>query len=180
MYGLTKGQTSPTTPERFPSNTQPHGSYLRPLNPLSATLGVTNASFVAQTAEWIPQHLFETMKAAYHHKGFSFIRILQRCPVYTSDIYEAAVRSPDMIEMLIHDDGIHIPDLEQIYKNQVIHDPGNLGEARRLAEPDAKFRIGVFYRNEKLPRYQEVRRLPARTAEERVKLLNEELDRYAV
>jgi 2-oxoglutarate ferredoxin oxidoreductase subunit beta len=180
MYGLTKGQTSPTTPEQFPSNTQPHGSYLRPLNPLAATLGVTNASFVAQTAEWIPQHLFETLKAAYHHKGFSFIRILQRCPVYTSNIYEDAVRSPDMIELLIHDDGIHIPDLEQIYKNQVIHDPGNLGEARRLAEPNAKFRIGILYKNESLPRYQEIRRLPARTAEERVKLLNEELDRYAV
>ena len=72
MYGMTKGQTSPTTPEGFPSNTQPRGSYLNPLNPLLTTLGMTNASFVAQTADWIPAHLFETLKAAYHHKGFSF------------------------------------------------------------------------------------------------------------
>ena len=43
-------QTSPTTPQGYKSNTQPRGSYLPPLNPIEATLGVTNASFVAQTA----------------------------------------------------------------------------------------------------------------------------------
>ncbi len=180
MYGLTKGQTSPTTPAQFPSNTQPHGSYLEALNPLTATLGVTNASFVAQTAEWIPQHLFETLKAAYHHKGFSFVRILQRCPVFTGMIYDEAVKTPDLIETLIHDDGIHIPDLDQIYKNQAVHDPRNLNEARRLAELTDKFRIGIFYKNEEKPRYEDLRKLPVHTAEERVVLLNEELDRYAV
>jgi len=180
MYGLTKGQTSPTTPASFPSNTQPKGSFLQALNPLTATLGVTNASFVAQTAEWIPAHLFATLKAAYHHKGFAFVRILQRCPIYTSSIFEDAVRKPEAIELMIHDDGIHLPDLDQIYKNHIIHDPQNLNEARRLAEASDKVRLGVFYRNEGLPRYEDLRRLPAHTAEERVKLLGEELDRYAV
>ena len=180
MYGLTKGQTSPTTPVRFPSNTQPHGSYLRALNPLTATLGVTNASFVAQTAEWIPSHLYVTLKAAYHHKGFSFVRILQRCPVYTESIYDAAVKTPDLIELLIHDDGVWVKDLEKIYQHTLYHDPKDLNAARALAEPMDRVRIGVFYRNESLPRYEEVRRLPVHTAEERVKTLNEELDRYAV
>jgi len=180
MYGLTKGQTSPTTPVGFPSNTQPHGSYLRALNPLTTTLGVTNASFVAQTAEWIPSHLFATLKAAYHHKGFSFVRILQRCPVYTESIYEEAVRKPDVIELMIHDDGVWVPDLEKIYEHTLYHDPRDLNAARALAEPTDRVRIGVFYRNEELPTYEEVRKLPAHTAEERVKTLNEELDRYAV
>jgi 2-oxoglutarate ferredoxin oxidoreductase subunit beta len=180
MYGLTKGQTSPTTPAQYPSNTQPYGSYLAALNPLSATLGVTNASFVAQTAEWIPAHLYETLKAAYEHNGFAFVRILQRCPVYTASIYDEAVRKPDAIELLIHDDGIHVPDLDQIYKNHLVHDPSNLNEARRLSEASEKVRIGVFYRNENASRYEEIRRLPAHTAEERIALLNEEFDRYAV
>lgn len=180
MYGLTKGQTSPTTPLDFPSNTQPQGSYLRPLNPLTATLGVTNASFVAQTAEWIPSHLYATLKAAYHHKGFAFVRILQRCPVYTGSIYDEAVKSPDAVELLIHDDGIWIKDLEKIYQHTLYHDPRDLNAARALAEAGERVRIGVLYRNESLPRYQEVRRLPAFTAEERVEALNEELDRYAV
>jgi 2-oxoglutarate ferredoxin oxidoreductase subunit beta len=180
MYGLTKGQTSPTTPLNFPSNTQPLGSYLRPLNPLTVTLGVTNASFVAQTAEWIPSHLYATLKAAYHHKGFAFVRILQRCPVYTGSIYDEAVKSPDVVELLIHDDGVWVKDLEKIYQHTLYHDPRDLNAARALAEASERVRIGVYYRNESLPRYQEVRRLPAHTAEERVKTLNEELDRYAV
>jgi 2-oxoglutarate ferredoxin oxidoreductase subunit beta len=180
MYGLTKGQTSPTTPQGFPSNTQPRGSYLPALNPIEATLGFTNASFVAQTAEWIPAHLYETLKAACQHKGFSFVRILQRCPVYTAAIFEEAVRKPEVIELLIHDDGVYLPDLDSIYEHKLVHDPRNLNEARRLAEVCDRFRLGIFYRNEDLPRYEDLRRLPAHTAEERVKLLNEELDRYAV
>ena len=47
IYGLTKKQTSPTTPQGYKSNTQPRGSYLPAMNPLEATLGITNASFVA-------------------------------------------------------------------------------------------------------------------------------------
>ena len=180
MYGLTKGQTSPTTPEQYPSNTQPKGSYLRALNPISGTLGVTNASFVAQTAEWIPAHLYETLKQAYEHKGFSFVRVLQRCPIYTSSIYDEAVRKPEVIELLVHDDGINLPDLGQIYQNHLVHDPSNLNEGRRLAEAGDKVRIGVLYKNPDAPRYEELRKLPAHTAEERVVLLNEELDRYAV
>ncbi|UCF19260.1 MAG: 2-oxoglutarate oxidoreductase [Gemmatimonadota bacterium] len=180
MYGLTKGQTSPTTPLHFPSNTQPRGTYLEALNPVQATLGVTNASFVAQTAEWIPAHLYETLKAAYHHKGFSFVRILQRCPVYTASVYDEAVRKPDVIEMMVHDDGIYLPDLDQIYKQKIVHNPKDIDGARRLAEVTERVRLGVFYRNEALPRYEDLRRLPAHTAEERVRLLSEELDRYAV
>jgi 2-oxoglutarate ferredoxin oxidoreductase subunit beta len=180
MYGLTKGQTSPTTPVGFPSNTQPQGTYLQPINPIQTTLGVTNASFVAQTAEWIPQHLYATLKAAYHHKGFAFIRVLQRCPVYTASVYEEAVRKPDVVEMLIHDDGIHVPELDDVYKHRLIHDPRDLDVARSYAEVTDRVRLGIFYKNENRPRYEDLRRLPAYTAEERVKLLNEELDRYAV
>lgn len=180
MYGLTKGQTSPTTPEHFPSNTQPRGSYLRALNPLSATLGVTNASFVAQTAEWVPAHIYETLKAAHEHEGFAFVRILQRCPIFTASMYEEAVRQPDVIELLVHDDAVQAPGLDAVYQHRVVHDPTNLHEARRLAEANDRIRLGVFYKNPDAPRYEELRKLPAHTADERIALLNQELDRYAV
>jgi 2-oxoglutarate/2-oxoacid ferredoxin oxidoreductase subunit beta len=91
IYGLTKNQTSPTTPLAHASNTHPYGSSLPPLNPLQVTLGLTNASFVAQTAEWVPAHMYATLRAAYRHRGFSFVRILQRCPVFTPGLYQAAV-----------------------------------------------------------------------------------------
>jgi len=180
IYGLTKMQTSPTTPQGFRSNTQPTGSYLPALNPIQATLGITNASFVAQTAEWIPAHLYATIEAAYRHKGFAFVRILQRCPVFTPLIYAEAVRRPDMVELLVHEDGVQVPSLEATYKNRITHDPLDLDGARRLAEMSDRIRLGVFFRDESRPRYEELRRVASRSAEEKVTLLNQELDRYAV
>lgn len=180
IYGLTKKQTSPTTPQGFKTNTQPFGSFLPPLNPLSTTLGTTNVSFVAQTAEWIPAHLYATLRAAYNHPGLAFVRILQRCPMYTQSMYDEAVKKPDMIELLIHDDGIVAPELEKIYKNRSIHEPSDLDGARRLAEDSSQIRLGLFYRNENRARYDLLRKPPTVTNSERISLLNEELDHYAV
>ena len=180
IYGLTKMQTSPTTPQGYKSNTQPQGSWLPALNPLEATLGITNASFVAQTAEWIPAHLLATLQAAYRHRGFSFVRVLQRCPVFTEDIYLDAVRNPEMIDLLDHPDGVEVPDsLKQIYPNQIRHDPRNLAAAREIAADTSRIRLGVLFRDESLPRYEETRHLPLYTAEEKIRILNEELDHYA-
>jgi 2-oxoglutarate ferredoxin oxidoreductase subunit beta len=180
IYGLTKNQTSPTTPQGHTSNTQPKGSYLPALNPIEATLGITNASFVAQTAEWMPQHLYATLRAAYRHRGFAFVRILQRCPVYTPDIYQLAVRQPDLTELLVHDDGVIVPELDRTYKRQTMHNPRDIDAARRLAEDTDHIRVGVFFRDESRPRYDDLRRLPRRNVNEKISLLNEEFDRYAV
>jgi 2-oxoglutarate/2-oxoacid ferredoxin oxidoreductase subunit beta len=180
IYGLTKKQTSPTTPQGFATNTQPRGSYLPPLDPIQAMLGITNVSFVAQTAEWIPSHLFATLRAAYRHRGFGFVRILQRCPVYTAELFQEAVRTPELVELLVHDDGVLVPELEKTYKNQLSHDPTDIEAARRLAAGTEHIRLGVFFRDESRAEYQDIRRPPPLTATERVRLLNEELDRYAI
>lgn len=180
VYGLTKNQTSPTTPAGFATNTQPHGSFLAALNPISATLGVTNASFVAQTADWVPPHLFATLRAAYHHKGFAFVRILQRCPQYTASLFFEAARNPNLTELMVHEDGIVAPEIDSLYKHKVGHDPHDLHRARELAETNERIRLGLFYRNEDLPRYEALREQPTHTAEDKMRLLTEELDRYAV
>jgi len=180
VYGLTKNQTSPTSPRGVPSNTQPRGAFVPPMNPISVTLGVTNASFVAQTGDWVPAHLYATILAAHRHRGFAFVRVLQRCPQYTTNLFDSAMRDPGLVELMVHPSGIMLPELDRIYKNQVRHDPGDLQEARRLAEPDGKIRLGVFYRNEELPVYEETRAVTPRSAAEKVALLNKELDRHAV
>jgi 2-oxoglutarate/2-oxoacid ferredoxin oxidoreductase subunit beta len=180
IYGLTKNQTSPTTPQGHPSKTQPTGSWLPALNPLTATLGVSNASFVAQTAEWIPAHLYATLQAAYKHRGFSFVRILQRCPEFTPDLYADAVKKTDLNEFLVHDDGVLVPELEKSYKRRVTHDPRDLDAARSLAEDMETIRLGVFFKDESRTRYEEIRSLPTYTVEEKFALLDQELDRYAV
>jgi len=180
IYGLTKNQTSPTTPKSFPSNTQPRGSFLEALDPLSATLGVTNASFVAQTADWVPAHLYATLEAAHAHRGFSFVRVLQRCPQYSAPIFEELVRDPGRLELLVHKDGVRVPAIEQIYKNHREHDPSDLDAARSLARPGDRFRLGVFYRDASKPRLEVTRQQQPLTAQQKVERLNQELDRYAV
>ena len=180
IYGLTKNQTSPTTPQGWASNTQPRGSWLPALNPLSVSLGVTNASFVAQTAEWVPAHLAATLRAAYHHKGLSFVRILQRCPVYTPALFQQAVQDPARITLLVHEDGLLFPELAKVYPTRLTHDPRNLEAARRLADPSDRLYLGVLFRDPTRACYEEIRRVPPRTADERIALLEQELDRYAV
>jgi 2-oxoglutarate ferredoxin oxidoreductase subunit beta len=180
VYGLTKNQTSPTTPQGFATNTQPRGSYLPPLNPLSVMLGMTNTSFIAQTADWVPSHLYETILAASRHNGFAFVRVLQRCPVFSASIFDKAVKTPDLTELLVDDKGIMAKGLSNIYKNQLRHDPSDLDRARWLSQPSDKIRLGLFYQNESLPKYEETRTIPGHTTEDKLSLLEMELDRYAV
>jgi 2-oxoglutarate ferredoxin oxidoreductase subunit beta len=180
IYALTKKQTSPTTRQGLASNTQPHGSYLPALNPLTVTLGVTNASFVAQTAEWSPPHLEATLRAAFKHPGLAFVRVLQRCPVYMPDQFKDAVTDRTLVELLVHKDGVEVPQLAPVYKAQRTHDPSDLHAARRLAEDEHPMRLGVFFRDPSKPRYEETRYRPMHTAQEKIALLDKELDRYAV
>jgi len=179
IYGLTKKQTSPTTPQGFPSNTQPRGSFLPPLNPLTVNLGITNVSFLAQTADWAPQHLYQTLEAAYRHPGFAFVRVLQRCPVWTAAIFQDAVRDPAKVEILVHERGIREPGTEEIHKHHIPHDPSDLDGARALAE-EGGMKLGLFFQDASRPRYEDLRRVPAVTPEERLAALGKEFDRHAV
>jgi len=182
IYGLTKNQTSPTTPAGFTTNTHPYGAFLPPLNPTSATLGFTNVSFVAQTVDWNPVHLYATLLAAYRHRGFSFVRILQRCPTYTPTIFEELQRDPSRLVLLEHADGVPIdPALDRVFKNRIAHDPTDLNEARRIAEQTDPLPIGLLFRDASRPVYEEFTyRGLDMTREERSEALNRELDRFLV
>jgi 2-oxoglutarate ferredoxin oxidoreductase subunit beta len=95
-------------------------------------------------------------------------------------MYTQAVQKPDMTELLVHDDGVLLPELERTYRNRLTHDPRDLDRARALARPSDRIRLGVFYRNEQSVRYDNLRRTPVKTPAERLGLLNTELDKYAV
>jgi 2-oxoglutarate ferredoxin oxidoreductase subunit beta len=131
IYGLTKMQASPTSPRGLKSNTTPRGTHLDPLNPLTVTLGVPNVSFLAQAVDWIPELLHDVLARAYHHKGFSFVRVLQRCPEYLPHLFDDWLQNPDKMRLLVHDGGIRpSPSLSKVYHNQEQHDPGDLKRAR--------------------------------------------------
>ncbi len=182
IYGLTKMQASPTSPLGTRSNTTPHGSYLEALNPLTVTLGVQNVSFVAQAVDWIPEMLYDIIKAAYHHKGFSFIRIVQRCPEWLPEAFEPWVRDPNRILVLRHDNGLHVSaGLAKVYQNQQAHDPSDLKRARDVAASLDPIPVGILYRNPEVPCYEDVRHAgQLRTSDMIEKGLNAEFDKFTV
>jgi hypothetical protein len=75
---------------------------------------------------------------------------------------------------------VTVPALEKVYAHRMRHDPRDIDAARRLAEIDGRIRLGVFFRDESRPRYEEIRRLPHMTVSERARLLEKELELYAV
>ena len=81
IYGLTKGQESPTSPLGIYSSTTPYGTYERPLNPLEMLLSF-NASFVAQAFSGDTKHLVKIIIEAIKHRGFAFINCISPCPTY--------------------------------------------------------------------------------------------------
>ncbi|MCB0315793.1 MAG: 2-oxoglutarate oxidoreductase, partial [Calditrichaeota bacterium] len=182
IYGLTKKQASPTSPRGLKSNTTPQGAFLDALNPTLTTLSVTNVSFVAQVVEWIPEVLHNVIKAAYHHHGFAFIRIMQRCPHFTPTIFNELLQKPDNIMMLTHPNGLQLSEgVGKLYKNQQEHDPSDMVKAREYATLSDKFAVGILYQNENVPCYEDIRR-PKRifTPEMRQEALEKEFDKFSV
>lgn len=78
VYGLTKKQTSPTSPLGFKSKTDVWGAVDQPINPLKQAI-MAGATFVARTTHTNSAHLMQTMEAAMDHDGFSFIQCLSEC-----------------------------------------------------------------------------------------------------
>lgn len=152
VYALTKNQTSPTTRKDHPTNTQPQGTFLNPLNPITVALGL-GASFVASTADWIPDHLTNTMKAAFDHPGFSFVHISQRCPHF--DLNNFDHKSSSWFSFLKHSTGIDA-DRRLAEKTEVLeHDPSDLMAAFKYASNERRY-FGLFYQNKSKPRYDEI------------------------
>ncbi|MBY5163009.1 2-oxoacid:ferredoxin oxidoreductase subunit beta [Salsipaludibacter albus] len=88
IYGLTKGQYSPTSPLGAVHKSTPMGSIDRPLNPVSLALGA-EATFVARTIDTDRNHLTEILTAANAHRGAALVEIYQNCVVFNDDFAHA-------------------------------------------------------------------------------------------
>ena len=87
IYGLTKGQYSPTSKVGTRSPSTPDGSLDMPLRPCTFALGA-GARFVARTIDTEAKHMTPVLKRAHAHKGASFVEIYQNCPVYNDGIFD--------------------------------------------------------------------------------------------
>lgn len=87
IYGLTKGQYSPTSEERKVTKSTPFGSLDHPFNPLALAMGA-DASFIARSMDRDPKHLQAMLLRSHGHKGSSFLEIYQNCNIFNDGAFE--------------------------------------------------------------------------------------------
>jgi 2-oxoglutarate ferredoxin oxidoreductase subunit beta len=100
IYGLTKGQTSPTSELGKKTKSMPHGSPDAPFNPPALAIG-SGATFVARTIDVEGAHMGEVLKGAAEHKGSCFTEIYQNCPVFNDGAYTAITEKSVKIDTLL-------------------------------------------------------------------------------
>ena len=170
IYGLTKGQYSPTSEVGKVTKSTPFGSIETPFNPISVALGA-EATFVARTHDMDRQHMMETFRRAHAHKGAAFVEIYQNCNVFNDGAFEpltGKANRDDMLIPLVHgeqirfgkdkekgvamgtDGRLQIVDVAEVgEENILVHDEANdrgLGFmlSRLSRSPHEPTPIGVF------------------------------------
>jgi 2-oxoglutarate/2-oxoacid ferredoxin oxidoreductase subunit beta len=102
IYGLTKGQYSPTSEFGKKTKSTPFGTADRPFNPVSLAIG-SEATFVARTVDVFMQHMKDTIKRAAAHQGAAFVEVLQNCNIFNDgawhDLTEKEARSEHVVQL---------------------------------------------------------------------------------
>ena len=129
IYGLTKGQASPTSREDFETSTTPEGPQQPPVNPLALAFAASG-TFIAQSFSTDAQRHAEIVKQAVEHDGFGFVNVFSPCVTFNDvDTYD-----------YFRDTIVDLDDTD--------HDPTNYEDARsRILDPGTEYQ-GVLYRNE--------------------------------
>lgn len=139
IYGLTKGQYSPTTEKGMKTSSSPHGAVEEPVNPITLALASEGASFIARGFAGDIKHLHELILQGMQHKGYALIDVLQPCVTFNKlNTYEFFK--------------------ERVYKLQEdeTYDMTSKNMAReRAMEWHKRIATGVFYKNENAPRYED-------------------------
>lgn len=129
VYGLTKHQTSPTSPVGFRSKTDPAGAVDRPVNPMKKLIAA-GATFIARTNSHLPNHVLEVMEDAMDHDGFSVIHCLSECAQFYPGAYDKTNPRKGGVFQTVPDD----------------HDVTDELAAYRLAMAPFPGYFGVFYK----------------------------------
>lgn len=182
IYGLTKGQYSPTSPKGSISKSTPYGSVDHPFNPIALALGA-EGTFVSRSVDRNPQHLRDTIKQAHQHKGSSFVEIYQNCNVFndgafglytdkaTKDAHTLYLEEGKPLLFDNHSKGIKLDGFKPVIVSMEehspddcwIHDPTDKVKASILAgffeydirEGALPRPFGVFYKGER-PTYEDL------------------------
>jgi 2-oxoglutarate ferredoxin oxidoreductase subunit beta len=139
VYGLTKKQTSPTSPEGFKSKTDPTGAIDRPINPMKK-LVYGGASFVGRTHAAQVKHMMEMFERAIKHPGFSVVEVQSECVVFYPGIFDNAnPRKGGEFEI------IEEKKWDDTEEDKARHDVTDENAAYELASLQYPGKFGVFY-----------------------------------
>ncbi len=167
IYGLTKGQYSPTSEVGKVTKSTPMGSLDHPFNPVSLALGA-EATFVARTLDSDRKHLTSVLRAAASHRGTSLVEIYQNCPIFNDGAFDV-LKDKDSAEArlvrLEHGQTVRIGDREFVHDAHAT-DPSAAFELSRLDDGTmTHVPIGIF-RDVDRPTYDDLAREQIRTARE--------------
>jgi 2-oxoglutarate ferredoxin oxidoreductase subunit beta len=160
IYGLTKGQYSPTSELGKVTKSTPFGSVDHPFNPVSLALGA-EASFVARTHDLDRKHMMETFRRAHEHKGASFVEIYQNCNVFNDGAFDGVLAKevrPSNLIPLVHGEPIRFgADNEKGVMldgqgHAQIVDVAEVGEAKILIHDEARPDPGLAFLLSRLAR----------------------------
>ncbi len=180
IYGLTKGQYSPTSEFGKITKSSPFGSVDRPFNPVSLALGA-EATFVARTLDTDRKHLTSVLRAAAEHRGTALVEIYQNCPIFNDGAYELLKDREEAEARIVHlNDGepvrvgtdklvargdsghLEVIDAEGADMSRVVihdtaaDDPSSAFQLSRLDDPTmAHIPMGIF-RNVSRPSYEDL------------------------
>jgi len=143
VYGLTKKQTSPTSPEGFKSKTDPTGAIDRPINPMKK-LVYGGSTFVARTHATQVKHMMAVFERAILHPGFSVVEVLSECVVFYPGIFDDGNPRKggefDVIEEKVWDGS---------EEDEQRHDVSDENAAYQLASLQYPGKFGVFYETDR-------------------------------
>jgi len=162
VYGLTKKQTSPTSPIGFKSKTDPTGAMDQPINPMRTLLN-TGATFIARSHATQVKHMMEMIERAALHPGFSVVEILSECVEFFPGCFDAANPRKGgaftQIELKLNDGSP---------EDEARHDPTDELAAAKLALEPWPGKFGVFFEKSR-PTKNELEANLVKRARERTK-----------
>jgi len=164
IYGLTKGQTSPTSPVGTRTKSSPMGSIARPLNPMEVALA-SGATFVARTIDMLQKEMGEIFFQGAQHKGLAFMEVMQNCVIFNNgawfDYSDRKKRADNDLFLeagkpmifgkdkgLIHSpEGFKVVEIGDEYSEEdiAVHDPTSLDNAFLLSQLTYPLPLGIVY-----------------------------------
>ncbi|HET9139324.1 thiamine pyrophosphate-dependent enzyme, partial [Actinophytocola sp.] len=193
IYGLTKGQYSPTSEEGKVTKSTPMGSLDHPFNPISLALGA-DATFVARTLDNDRAQLTEILTAAAEHRGSAFIEIYQNCPIFNDgafDILKEPGEKEQRLIPLVHGQpirfgasgeygvvrsgfaGLDVAKVSEVGEEALVVHDANIADPTyafalsRLSTQDLSHTVTGIFRDVSRPTYDDTARTQVETARTR-------------